>query len=314
MIEKYMKREYCLERLNLLYCSRIMTDSVLIMEYYIMQIQYSEKESDAIVTYLSKQVYSFVEKTGYKKVVLGLSGGIDSALVLSIAMDALGVENVHALFMPSQYTTNESKQCIREISTLFDISIELLPIHSLIQTYMEEYETSLGMTIKGLALENLQARIRANLLMTYSNMNNALLLSTSNKSELAVGFCTLYGDTCGAIAPIGDIYKTNVYMLAKRSSVVYARTIPEIVFTKKPSAELAHDQYDEDRLPPYSILDRVLYVMEHNKEQELEEEMVEYKQDIEELCKKAEFKKSFYPPIIRIESIENFDIYLVERK
>ena len=265
---------------------------------------YSDKKNDAILLSLSKSLQTFVHEAGYTRVVLGLSGGIDSALVLAIAVHALGSENVHAIFMPSLYTTSESKQCVRELVDIFEVELHVLPIQHLLSTYINEYESMSIGSVEGIALENLQARIRATILMTYSNLNKALLLATGNKSELSVGFCTLYGDTCGAIAPIGDIYKTHVYTLAKRCSNVYSKYMPELLFTKSPSAELAYEQRDEDRLPPYHILDSLLYAIEQGEAIDNTKYEEEYIQQTQKLYQEALFKQRFYPPVLSIEDIE----------
>lgn len=264
---------------------------------------YSDAQNDAILQYLSDELRTFVHKAGYTHVVLGLSGGIDSALVLAIATHALGKENVHALFMPSIYTTNESKQSIRELVDTFEVELNILSIQSLFSLYITEYESMSIGAVEGIARENLQSRIRATLLMTYSNLNNALVLNTSNKSELYVGFCTIYGDTCGAIAPLGDIYKTHVYMLAKRCKSVYSKSMPELLFTKAPSAELSHEQCDEDRLPPYHILDAILYTMEQGGTLDTNVYGEQYIEQVKQLYEKARFKQNVYPPVLSIQSI-----------
>ena len=258
---------------------------------------YSDMKSDAILSYLSQSLRLFVHKAGYTKVVLGLSGGIDSALVLAIATHALGKENVHTIFMPSLYTTSESKQCVRELVDVFDVELSVMPIHSLLMLYTKEYENMSGEKVEGVALENLQSRIRSTILMTYSNINHSLVLATGNKSELSVGYCTLYGDTCGAVAPIGDIYKTHVYILAKRYGIIYSKVMPELLFTKSPSAELAYNQYDEDRLPPYPILDTILYAIEQGDVLDATICEEKYIEQTKKLYESALFKKQSYPPV-----------------
>lgn len=264
---------------------------------------YSEEHSDIILRHLSQSLATFVHTAGYENITLGLSGGIDSALVLAIAIDALGRENVHPLFMPSVYTTDESHQCVHDITQAWGISLKTMPIDTLLAIYQEEYKTALHTSIEGIALENVQARIRAMILMTYANINHALVLATGNKSELAVGFCTLYGDTCGALAPIGDIYKTNVYALAKRCAIIYAISMPELLFYKVPSAELAYTQRDDDRLPPYPILDTILYCIERGGVIDEQEFKKEYIEQTQQLYASASFKKKIYPPILSVQGV-----------
>jgi len=196
-------------------------------------------------------------KCGFQKVVLGLSGGIDSALVACIAVDAIGSENVHGVTMPSMYSSSGSVDDSLKLAVNLGITCDQIPIKPL----FDEFSKALNVPFKGLdpdvTEENLQARIRGTLLMAYSNKFGYLLLSTGNKSELAVGYCTLYGDMDGGLAVISDLPKTMVYKLSRH----YNRDrelIPESTLTKPPSAELRPNQVDQDSLPPYEILDPIL--------------------------------------------------------
>ena len=199
----------------------------------------------------------YVRKCGFSQVVIGLSGGIDSSLVAAIAVEALGPENVLGVAMPGPYSSTGSLRDARELSRNLGIHLEELPISDIYSAY----QTALGAIFAGLAQdvteENIQARIRGNLLMALSNKFGSIVLSTGNKSELAVGYCTLYGDMAGGLAVISDIPKVMVYELAR---VINARrpVIPASVFTKPPSAELQANQTDQDTLPPYEVLDRIL--------------------------------------------------------
>ena len=202
-------------------------------------------------------------KNGFKNVLIGLSGGIDSALTLSIAVEALGPDNVTAVMMPSQYTSelslNDSQLCAKNLG----VNLQIISIESLIK----EFDSALFESFRGLPKdvteENLQSRIRGVLLMALANKNKSLLLTTGNKSEIAVGYCTLYGDMCGGYSVLKDVLKTLVYDLSRfinEQSVKLGNPspIPKSVIDRPPSAELAHDQVDEDSLPSYKILDDIL--------------------------------------------------------
>ncbi len=216
-----------------------------------------EKGIAQVYSALVLGVRDYFRKTGFKKAVIGVSGGIDSALVACISADALGSENVIGVIMPSRYTSRES---LEDANQLLD-NLKVRKITIGIDKIFNEFLNSLNDTFRGLepdiTEQNLQARIRGNLLMAIANKFKALVIATSNKSESSVGYATLYGDTCGAIAPLKDVYKTTVYKLAKyRNSI--SPVIPERILVKPPSAELKPDQRDEDELMPYKILDEIL--------------------------------------------------------
>ncbi len=201
---------------------------------------------------------NYAQKTGFSSAILGLSGGIDSSLVATLAVDALGKEKVKALFMPSAFTSQESREDAYALAKNLGIGLTEIPIQEIFNVYRQNLLTgSLPSDEITLADENLQARIRANLLFYFSNKENHLVLCTSNKSEAATGYGTIYGDIAGGYAPIKDVYKTWVYELAKYRNLLNP-VIPERIFTKAPSAELRPGQRDEDELPPYSILDAIL--------------------------------------------------------
>lgn len=209
-------------------------------------------------------VRDYLHKTGFTKAVLGLSGGIDSAVTAVIACKALGPENVLCVAMPSPYTAQYSVDDARTLAENLGCGFELIPIA---QT-MEAYRQSLAPLFVGLAEDateqNIQARIRGNLLMALSNKGNRLLLTTGNKSEMAVGYCTLYGDMAGGFAVIKDIVKTLVYRIARWRNTV-GDVIPERIITRPPSAELKPGQTDQDSLPPYDVLDAIVEAyMEHD--------------------------------------------------
>jgi NAD+ synthase (glutamine-hydrolysing) len=202
--------------------------------------------------------HDYVRKNGFKKVVIGLSGGIDSALVAAIAADALGRDSVVGVSMPSRYSSAGSVTDARSLARNLGIKFMKLSIEDAFKAYLR----TLGGVFRDLrpdaAEENIQARIRGNVLMALSNKFGWLVLTTGNKSELAMGYCTLYGDLAGGFAILKDVPKTLVYELAAYRNSVGKPVIPQAVFTKPPSAELRPNQKDEDTLPPYAILDPVL--------------------------------------------------------
>jgi len=198
-------------------------------------------------------------KNGFKKVVLGLSGGIDSSLTAVIAVDALGKENVVGVTMPSQYTSNETRSDAEILAENLDIQFMTIPINPMFVAYAEALKVPLGDTPPGIEMENLQARIRGNILMALSNKFGWLVFTTGNKSETAVGYCTLYGDMAGGFAVIKDVPKTLVYELSEYvNKKAQKEIIPKSVIIRPPTAELRPNQKDEDSLPPYSILDPIL--------------------------------------------------------
>ena len=241
----------------------------------------------------------YVGKNGFKSVVLGLSGGIDSALVAAIAIDALGAKRVNGVAMPSKYSSGHSVEDAQALADATGIHFKITPISPMVDAYMD------NLVLKGLAEENLQARVRGTTLMGISNQEGHLVLATGNKSELAVGYSTLYGDAVGGFAPIKDIYKTDVWALSRyRNALALERgetpPIPERSITKEPSAELRPDQKDSDSLPDYPLLDQVLraYVDEdHGYEALLADGFdPELVRRVISLVDKAEYKRRQYPP------------------
>jgi NAD+ synthase (glutamine-hydrolysing) len=241
----------------------------------------------------------YVGKNGFRSVVLGLSGGIDSALVAAIAIDALGAKRVNGVAMPSKYSSGHSVEDAQALADATGIHFRITPIAPMVDAYMD------NLVLKGLAEENLQARVRGTTLMGISNQEGHLVLATGNKSELAVGYSTLYGDAVGGFAPIKDIYKTDVWALSRyRNALALERgetpPIPEHSITKEPSAELRPDQKDSDSLPDYPLLDQVLraYVDEdHGYEALLADGFdPELVRRVISLVDKAEYKRRQYPP------------------
>ncbi len=241
----------------------------------------------------------YVGKNGFRSVVLGLSGGIDSALVAAIAIDALGAKRVNGVAMPSKYSSGHSVEDAQALADATGIHFRITPIAPMVDAFMD------NVVLKGLAEENLQARVRGTTLMGISNQEGHLVLATGNKSELAVGYSTLYGDAVGGFAPIKDIYKTDVWALSRyRNALALERgetpPIPERSITKEPSAELRPDQKDSDSLPDYPLLDQVLraYVDEDLGYEALlasgfDAELV---RRVISLVDKAEYKRRQYPP------------------
>jgi NAD+ synthase (glutamine-hydrolysing) len=223
---------------------------------------------------LTLGVRDYVKKNGFMHVVIGLSGGVDSALTAVLAVDALGAENVWGLFMPSPYTSQDSHDDVAELGNRLAISVRTIPI----TTMFDSYRHALALTFEGHAPdtteENLQARIRGNLLMAFSNKFGHLVLTTGNKSEMSVGYATLYGDMAGGFAVIKDVPKTMVYGLARLRNLRGATpVIPKRTIDRPPTAELRPNQKDEDSLPPYEILDPILqaYVEEDRSLEEIVE-------------------------------------------
>jgi NAD+ synthase (glutamine-hydrolysing) len=247
----------------------------------------------------------YVEKNGFRHVVIGLSGGIDSTLVALIAVDALGPDRVTTVTMPSPYSSTGTRSDAHDLARNLGVEILELPIAPMMQGFEESLREPFAGREPGIAEENLQARIRGNLLMALSNKFGWLVLTTGNKSELAVGYSTLYGDSAGGFAVIKDVPKTLVYELTELRDTRAGRGLvpPEIV-TRPPSAELRPDQRDEDSLPPYAVLDRILegYVEhDHGREQLIARGLPEADVDrIIRLVDLAEYKRRQNPPGIKI--------------
>jgi len=228
---------------------------------------------DEILEALVLGTGDYIRKNGFSKVVIGLSGGIDSALTAAIAAHAIGTENVTGITMPSQYTSNETRTDAELLAENLDIEILTVPIREIYTTYTGELAPHLGDGDLGVTGENLQARIRGNILMAFSNYRGTLVLTTGNKSETAVGYCTLYGDMAGGFAVIKDVPKTVVYEVCEFINDQSGwEIIPRTVITRPPSAELRPDQKDSDSLPPYDVLDAILhaYVEEDMAPEEIE--------------------------------------------
>jgi NAD+ synthase (glutamine-hydrolysing) len=242
----------------------------------------------------------YVRKNGFADVVLGLSGGIDSALVATLAADALGPERVHCVSMPSRYSSAGTKGDAQRLAENLGCDFRELPIEEIVGEF---HEAEVGTS--GLAAENLQARVRGMILMSLSNEHGWLVLATGNKSELSVGYSTLYGDLAGGFALIKDVYKTDVFRLARHLNERAGRElIPQTIIDRAPSAELREDQRDEDSLPPYDQLDRVLeaYVEGDRSREELVTDgyAPETVERAVALIDRAEYKRRQAPPGVKL--------------
>ncbi|MFC1589745.1 NAD+ synthase [Pseudomonadota bacterium] len=215
------------------------------------------QEDEAIYKALVLGVRDYVYKNGFIGVVIGLSGGVDSALTLAIAVDALGADHVHTVMMPTKYTADMSLDDAKAEAEILGVQYDVIPIESVFEEFLGLLEGVFEGTEADATEENIQARCRGLILMAISNKTNRMLLTTGNKSEMAVGYTTLYGDMSGGFAPLKDVNKTRVYQLCRyRNSL--SDVIPERVITRPPSAELRPDQCDQDFLPDYDVLDRIL--------------------------------------------------------
>ncbi len=248
-------------------------------------------------------IRDYLGKCGFRQAVVGLSGGIDSAVTAALAVQALGPENVTGVAMPSKYSSDHSLEDAAELARNLGIGFHVVPIEPAVNAMTQMLTPAFGFPPQGVTEENLQARLRGVTLMAFSNQSGALVLTTGNKSELAVGYCTLYGDMCGGLAAISDVPKTDVYRLAayiNRHRVI----IPTRTITKPPSAELRPDQTDQDTLPPYDILDAILerYIERYQSLDEIVAEgfdraTVEY---VAKLINRNEYKRQQAAPGIKV--------------
>ena len=254
-------------------------------------------------------IRDYFSKMGFTKAIIGSSGGIDSAVTIALACEALGKENVRAILMPSEYSTSHSISDAEKLSKNLGNPYDIVPIRKIYDQFLRELKPTFAGTPFGIAEENIQARTRGNLLMAIANKFGYILLNTSNKSELAVGYGTLYGDMAGGIGVLGDCYKLQVYELAKyinssKETLPAKPVIPNNILTKAPSAELKPDQKDTDSLPPYEILDQILYQYIERvqgpaeiKAQGFDATLVDR---ILRMVNNNEYKRNQFCPIIRI--------------
>jgi len=262
-----------------------------------------DQDYEDIAQALRLGISDYLKKSGFSKVHLGLSGGIDSAVVVTLATQALGPDKVTAFLLPSKYSSTGSVTDSELLGQRLGITLKTLPIEPLYQGFEKALAPHFENRPTDLAEENIQARIRGTLLMAYSNKFGSLVLTTGNKSELAVGYCTLYGDMAGSLAVIGDLFKTEVYELARHLNKE-REIIPRAIIDKAPSAELRPDQKDQDSLPPYELLDEILakYILDHKTKPELiadgyDAELVG---KILSLVARSEYKRRQAPPVLKV--------------
>lgn len=260
-------------------------------------------------------LYGYINKNNFSSLILGLSGGIDSALCAAIAVDAVGAENLAVYAMPSPFSSKASLEDASALAKNLGVELCCLPISEVMQAVSQGLQPALGepLTMEdGIAFENMQARLRGLFLMTIANKKGSLLLATSNKSESATGYSTLYGDQCGGFAPLADLYKTHIYLLSHWRNTHHPRKgkgptgsiIPQAILEKAPSAELRPDQKDQDSLPPYDQLDAILHgLIEKNQSQEdiqrsgFDKAMIH---DIAVMVERSEYKRRQAPPGLKL--------------
>jgi len=264
---------------------------------------------DMLEEALVSGIRDFMRQCGFSRAHLGLSGGIDSALVAYLAVKAAGAENITGFSMPSRFSSQGSKDDAAELAANLGCRCEILPIEECYNAFLDTLREVFENRPFDLAEENLQARIRGTLLMAYSNKFNSILFTTGNKSEISMGYCTLYGDTNGSLAPIGDLFKTDVFALCRRInersvSATGKTVIPQTTIDKAPSAELRPNQKDEDSLPPYEVLDKILKSLLDEKlsreeiiKQRFDKELVDR---ILNTVARTEFKRRQLPPVLKV--------------
>jgi NAD+ synthase (glutamine-hydrolysing) len=267
------------------------------------------QEMDVLEEGLVVGIKDYMRKCGFQRAHLGLSGGIDSALVAYLGARAAGKENIVCFSMPSRFSSRGSKDDAKELAENLGCRYETLPIEPVFESFLSSLAGVFENRPFDIAEENLQARIRGTLLMAFSNKFNSMLLTTGNKSELAMGYCTLYGDTNGALGPIGDLFKTEVFALCRRINGRAQETgakppIPQAIIDKPPSAELRPNQKDQDSLPPYEVLDEILklYLFDNLSKDEIARQGwdAELAGTIIKTVARAEFKRRQAPPVLKV--------------
>jgi NAD+ synthase/NAD+ synthase (glutamine-hydrolysing) len=263
------------------------------------------EETGAVYEALVLGTRDYIRKCGFRRVLIGLSGGIDSTLVACVAVDAVGPENVVGIAMPGPYSSGHSLSDARALAQNLGIRFEVVPIGGAYDKMLESLDPVFGSSERDVTEENIQARLRGMTLMALSNKWNAIVLTTGNKSEVAVGYCTLYGDMCGGLAVISDVPKTMVYELCREVNRRKGPVVPENVFVKPPSAELRPDQKDSDSLPEYAVLDAVLraYVEELKAPAQISDDLglpMELVRDIVNKVDRNEYKRQQAAPGLKV--------------
>ena len=246
----------------------------------------------------------YFHKSGYRKACVGLSGGIDSAVVACLAVGALGKENVRVLLMPSPFTPNESVEDAKALAENLGVEYSVLPIIEAYNAIVGTLQPVIGGTVFDATEENIQTRIRTTMLMALQNKTGYMLLNSSNKSENALGWCTLYGDTAGTFSPTGDLYKGEIYDLARYINATFDNVIPDAIIDKEPSSELRPDQKDSDFLPHYEVIDAILFRMIEKKQHREEIINAGFDADVVEkihtMVMQNEKKRYQFPPVLRL--------------
>jgi NAD+ synthetase len=265
------------------------------------------EECEAVYAALVLGTRDYIRKCGFERVLIGLSGGIDSSLTAAIAVDALGARNVTGVGMPGPFSSEGSIRDARALAENLGIRFEMAPISPIYDEFLRVLDPLFTGARRDVTEENLQARLRGVTLMALSNKWGDLVLTTGNKSELAVGYCTLYGDMCGGLAVISDVPKTLVYDLSRAANRRHPGAIPQSVFDKPPSAELRPNQKDSDSLPPYEILDQVLraYVEDYQAPRQIAQDLglpLETVVDVVNKVDRNEYKRQQAAPGLKVTS------------
>ena len=261
-------------------------------------------EQESLVSALTMGLSDYCRKSRLDKIVLGLSGGIDSAVAAVISAKSIGPENVTGISLPTRFTAEDSTSAAKQLAKNLGIHFKEFPVESLFETYEAAITQWLGEPLKGITSENLQPRIRMAILMAYANQHGMLLVNTSNKSEIATGYATLYGDAAGGISILGDLTKGQVYSVANYVNRLEGETVPNIIIERAPTAELREGQKDEDSLPPYDVLDEMvrLVVERGHGSMDLIKEGIDKKwvKVFEKLHSISEYKRYQLPPALRV--------------
>lgn len=261
-------------------------------------------ENEEVWRRLVEGIRAYCRENGFVRAALGLSGGLDSAVVAALAAEALGGGNVDAFMLKTRFTSGLSLKIAAETARLNGLVYREADIQPLVECEADFLENLFAEKLKAAAFENLQARIRGKILMAYANQSGALLLACGNRSEILTGYCTLYGDTCGGLAPLGNIYKSDLFALARWRNL-RSRALPPEVIERAPSAELAAGQKDEDSLPPYDVLDGVLrlYADERLPAAEISRRLGKDVpvEKIAALYEKSAFKRRQLPPAVKVQ-------------